>query len=167
MSSMAHLRSVFSLPSIMACSLWCSAYRPPLDYTLAVSPAPNKQPKNICWAVVKWKRFRSLYRWSPGKSQIEHETDKPVSIGDSYAIVLVSSFSISIEDFSQLSAISIMTIPTEVYSFGWQYMIIVPNMILIVGTVNYVFLPVFYNNNIDNCYMVSAKKHELNVWFVM
>lgn len=59
--------------------------------------------------------------------------------------------------FSQLSAISITTIPIESYSFGSQYILIVPNLVLIVLCVNYIILPVFYHNNIDNCYVVSKK----------
>lgn len=57
---------------------------------------------------------------------------------------------------SQLSAISIMTIPVEIYSYGWQYMLLFPTLIFIVVATNYLFLPVFYQNNIENCYVVSV-----------
>lgn len=57
---------------------------------------------------------------------------------------------------SQLSAISIMTIPVEIYSYGWQYMLLLPTLFFIVVATNYLFLPVFYQNNIENCYVVSS-----------
>lgn len=56
---------------------------------------------------------------------------------------------------SQLSAMAIMTIPTEVYSFGWQYALLLPSLIFVTLVTNYISLPVFYCNNIDNCYKVS------------
>lgn len=57
---------------------------------------------------------------------------------------------------SQLSAISIMTIPVEIYSYGWQYMLLLPTLLFIAVATNYLFLPVFYQNNIENCYVVSG-----------
>lgn len=59
------------------------------------------------------------------------------------------------QHFSQLSALSIVAIPAEIYSFGWQYFLIIPTLVFIIIAVNYLFLPVFYQNNIDNCYAVS------------
>lgn len=53
---------------------------------------------------------------------------------------------------SQLSGISIMSIPAEMYSFGSQYFVLVPMMIIVVILLNYVIIPVFYSNNIANCY---------------
>lgn len=47
-----------------------------------------------------------------------------------------------------------MSTPAEMYSFGAQYWIVVPTMILIVIVINYVLIPVFYNNHISNCYEV-------------
>lgn len=55
-----------------------------------------------------------------------------------------------------MSAISIVAIPAEIYAFGWQYVLIIPTVGLIILIVNYLFLPVFYQNNIDNCYAVSV-----------
>ena len=49
-----------------------------------------------------------------------------------------------------------MTIPAEAYTNGWHFGLIIPTLILITVTVNYVFIPVFYTNNIDNCYAVSV-----------
>lgn len=65
--------------------------------------------------------------------------------------IFMSKFCIS----SQLSAITIVAVPAEVYSFGWHYILVVPVSALVVILVNYLFLPVFYHNNIDNCYVVS------------
>uniref|UniRef100_A0A182W0T7 Sodium/solute symporter n=1 Tax=Anopheles minimus TaxID=112268 RepID=A0A182W0T7_9DIPT len=53
---------------------------------------------------------------------------------------------------SQLSGVSIMSVPAEMYSYGAQYWIIAPTMILITMIINYIFVPVFYNNHITNCY---------------
>lgn len=58
--------------------------------------------------------------------------------------------------FSQLSAIAIMTIPAEIYSFGWQYALLLPSLVFVTIVTNYVSLPVFYSNNIENCYVVSV-----------
>ncbi|XP_021704595.1 sodium-coupled monocarboxylate transporter 2 isoform X2 [Aedes aegypti] len=52
----------------------------------------------------------------------------------------------------QLSGVSIMSVPAEMYSYGAQYWIIAPTMIVIVMIINYIFVPVFYNNQITNCY---------------
>ncbi|SPP82652.1 blast:Sodium-coupled monocarboxylate transporter 2 [Drosophila guanche] len=53
---------------------------------------------------------------------------------------------------SQLSAISIMTIPGEMYGYGINWFFNVLCMVLVVPLLNYVIIPVFYNNNITNCY---------------
>ncbi|XP_036322020.1 sodium-coupled monocarboxylate transporter 1-like [Rhagoletis pomonella] len=57
---------------------------------------------------------------------------------------------------SQLSAISIMTIPAEMYSFGMNWWFNVVTMILIVPLLCWVIIPVFYNNNLSNCYELST-----------
>lgn len=62
---------------------------------------------------------------------------------------------LKLSNFSQISAISIIAIPAEIYSFGWQYCLVIPMLIPITISINYLFLPVFYHNNIDNCYAVS------------
>lgn len=56
---------------------------------------------------------------------------------------------------SQLSAISIVAVPAEIYSFGWHYFLVVPTAGLVTIIIIYLFLPVFYHNSIDNCYAVS------------
>ncbi|XP_013102156.2 sodium-coupled monocarboxylate transporter 2 [Stomoxys calcitrans] len=53
---------------------------------------------------------------------------------------------------SQLSGISIMTIPAELYTFGITWCFNVVSMILIVPILIWIVIPVFYNNNITNCY---------------
>ncbi|XP_055610558.1 sodium-coupled monocarboxylate transporter 2-like [Uranotaenia lowii] len=53
---------------------------------------------------------------------------------------------------SQLSGVSIMSVPAEMYSYGAQYWIIAPTMLFITLIINYIFVPVFYNNQITNCY---------------
>ncbi|EDV52920.1 sodium-coupled monocarboxylate transporter 2 [Drosophila erecta] len=53
---------------------------------------------------------------------------------------------------SQLSAISIMTIPAELYGYGINWFFNVVCMVIVVPILNYVVIPVFYNNNITNCY---------------
>ncbi|EDW99259.1 sodium-coupled monocarboxylate transporter 2 [Drosophila yakuba] len=53
---------------------------------------------------------------------------------------------------SQLSAISIMTIPAEMYAYGINWFFNVVCMVVVVPLLNYVVIPVFYNNNITNCY---------------
>ncbi|KAH8381431.1 hypothetical protein KR093_004776, partial [Drosophila rubida] len=53
---------------------------------------------------------------------------------------------------SQLSAISIMSIPAEMYAYGINWIFNVVSMLLVVPILNYVVIPVFYNNNITNCY---------------
>ncbi|XP_034662722.1 sodium-coupled monocarboxylate transporter 2 [Drosophila subobscura] len=53
---------------------------------------------------------------------------------------------------SQLSAISIMTIPGEMYGYGINWFFNVVCMVVVVPLLNYVIIPVFYNNNITNCY---------------
>ncbi|KAH8418032.1 hypothetical protein KR222_010824 [Zaprionus bogoriensis] len=53
---------------------------------------------------------------------------------------------------SQLSAISIMAIPAEMYAFGINWFFNVICMVVVIPLLNYVIVPVFYNNNITNCY---------------
>ncbi|XP_055297867.1 sodium-coupled monocarboxylate transporter 2-like [Sitodiplosis mosellana] len=54
---------------------------------------------------------------------------------------------------SQISAFSIISVPAEVYSFGWHYMLIIPSTALVSAATNYLVLPVYYRNCIDNCYV--------------
>ena len=56
---------------------------------------------------------------------------------------------------SQLSGISVMTIPAEMYSFGTTYSLMVPAMMFVLPILCFIVVPIFYNNNISNCYEVS------------
>uniref|UniRef100_A0A336LPX0 CSON011097 protein n=1 Tax=Culicoides sonorensis TaxID=179676 RepID=A0A336LPX0_CULSO len=51
---------------------------------------------------------------------------------------------------SQLSGVTMMTVPAEMYFYGTQYYIIAPLMILITFITNS-FVQVFYENNLSNC----------------
>lgn len=65
-------------------------------------------------------------------------------------------------NFSQLSGISIMSVPAEVYVYGIQIALLIPLMTIVVVIINKVFIPVFYHNHIANCYEVSvnpARQH--------
>ncbi|KAI8124518.1 Sodium-coupled monocarboxylate transporter 2 [Lucilia cuprina] len=53
---------------------------------------------------------------------------------------------------SQLSGIAIMSVPAESYSFGFTYIFLVLSIVPVVPILNYIIVPVFYNNNISNCY---------------
>lgn len=59
---------------------------------------------------------------------------------------------------SQLSAISIISIPAEMYAFGINWYFNVVCMVVVIPLLNYVIIPVFYNNNITNCYEVREEK---------
>uniref|UniRef100_A0A1B0C7K6 Uncharacterized protein n=1 Tax=Glossina palpalis gambiensis TaxID=67801 RepID=A0A1B0C7K6_9MUSC len=45
-----------------------------------------------------------------------------------------------------------MSIPAETYSYGLAYIYLVLSNILVVPTLTYIIVPVFYENNISNCY---------------
>lgn len=49
-----------------------------------------------------------------------------------------------------------MAVPAEVYSYGWQYILMIPAMFIVTVVANTLFIPVFYQNSIDNCYAVSG-----------
>lgn len=53
---------------------------------------------------------------------------------------------------SQLSGISVIAIPAEMYSYGFTYAFITSSMIVVVPILCYLVVPVFYTNNISNCY---------------
>lgn len=54
-----------------------------------------------------------------------------------------------------------MSIPAETYSYGLAYIYLVLSNILVVPTLTYIIVPVFYENNIANCYEVRNDVHEL------
>ncbi|EDV90551.1 GH14124 [Drosophila grimshawi] len=53
---------------------------------------------------------------------------------------------------SQLSGLSIMSVPAETYTFGFNYIFVVISMIAVVPILIYIIVPVFYENNVSNCY---------------
>ncbi|XP_055379151.1 sodium-coupled monocarboxylate transporter 1-like [Condylostylus longicornis] len=53
---------------------------------------------------------------------------------------------------SQMSAIAIMTIPIETYLYGMQYYTMLLSILLVLPILLYIIVPIFYNNNISNCY---------------
>ncbi|KAH8382273.1 hypothetical protein KR009_002597, partial [Drosophila setifemur] len=53
---------------------------------------------------------------------------------------------------SQLSGIAIMSIPAESYTFGINYVFVVLSMIAVIPILIYIIVPVFYENNVSNCY---------------
>lgn len=58
--------------------------------------------------------------------------------------------------YSQLSPIVILTMPVEIYSYGWQYTMFLPVLILVMLALCYIFLPILYHNKLDNCYTVIS-----------
>lgn len=64
--------------------------------------------------------------------------------------------------YSQVSAYDIITIPAEVYAFGWQQMLMIPTIGFVLLLTSYVTLPVFHANNIKNCYAVCSDQQSYN-----
>lgn len=57
--------------------------------------------------------------------------------------------------FSFISATSITATTTEAYSYGWLFLLMIPAMILVALAANFLIIPVFFANKLDNCYEVS------------
>nr|NP_001189331.1 uncharacterized protein Dmel_CG2187, isoform B [Drosophila melanogaster]NP_651890.1 uncharacterized protein Dmel_CG2187, isoform A [Drosophila melanogaster]AAB39701.1 unknown [Drosophila melanogaster]AAF57192.1 uncharacterized protein Dmel_CG2187, isoform A [Drosophila melanogaster]ADV37421.1 uncharacterized protein Dmel_CG2187, isoform B [Drosophila melanogaster] len=53
---------------------------------------------------------------------------------------------------SQLSGIAIMSIPAESYTYGFNYIFVVLAMLVVIPILIYIIVPVFYENNVSNCY---------------
>ncbi|KAH8355920.1 hypothetical protein KR200_002233, partial [Drosophila serrata] len=53
---------------------------------------------------------------------------------------------------SQLSGIAIMSIPAESYTYGFNYIFVVLAMLAVIPILIYIIVPVFYENNVSNCY---------------
>ncbi|XP_032597427.1 sodium-coupled monocarboxylate transporter 1-like [Drosophila grimshawi] len=53
---------------------------------------------------------------------------------------------------SQLSGVAIMSIPAESYTYGFNFIFAVLAMIPTVPILIYIIVPVFYDNNVVNCY---------------
>lgn len=48
-----------------------------------------------------------------------------------------------------------MTLPAEMYSFGSSITMLVVVQVAVTTVINFIFIPIFYNNHIDNCNAVS------------
>lgn len=105
----------------------------------------QKRFKDICMEMEKLKYFRLPFHWFQGNKKWSFFLFK--FSPDSHLI------------FSQLSAYSIISIPSEIYAYGSQYMNIILTFGFVVLTVNYMFLPLFFKNNFSNCYTVSEFKN--------
>ncbi|EDW84258.1 uncharacterized protein Dwil_GK14045 [Drosophila willistoni] len=53
---------------------------------------------------------------------------------------------------SQLSGVAIMSIPAETYTFGFNIIFMVLAMVPVLPILIYIIVPVFYENNVTNCY---------------
>ncbi|XP_017488498.1 PREDICTED: sodium-coupled monocarboxylate transporter 1-like isoform X2 [Rhagoletis zephyria] len=60
---------------------------------------------------------------------------------------------------SQLSALSITSVPAENYAFGINQIFLVFSMFVVAPLICYVITPVFYENNISNCYEYLEKRY--------
>lgn len=60
---------------------------------------------------------------------------------------------------SQLSALSITAVPAETYAFGINQFFIMISMVLVAPLLCYVIIPVFYENNIFNCYEYLERRY--------
>lgn len=49
-----------------------------------------------------------------------------------------------------------MAVPAEAYVFGGQIALVMLIMTFVVVVINKVFIPVFYNNHLANCYEVGG-----------
>lgn len=56
--------------------------------------------------------------------------------------------------FSHISGVTLLGVPTEIYNNGTQYLIIGVFNILVIVTVIYIFLPVFYELQLTSVYEV-------------
>lgn len=50
-----------------------------------------------------------------------------------------------------------MSVPAETYTFGINYIFMVLSMVLVLPVLIYVVVPVFYENNVSNCYEVGGR----------
>lgn len=61
---------------------------------------------------------------------------------------------------SQMSGIAVMTMPAEIYSYGMNLVFLVIAVTLAVPILNTLIIPVFYKNNISNCYEYLEKRFD-------
>lgn len=64
-----------------------------------------------------------------------------------------------------------MSVPAEAYAFGFNYIYIVIAMVVVVPILCYIITPVFYENNISNCYEVfgflKSLKQKVSIFNVL
>lgn len=84
-----------------------------------------------------------------------------ISLIARYAIIYHLRSSVKVKRFflllplaSQLSGVLIISVPGEIYVYGAIYSLTVLSMICAVLVINHLILPVFYENNIVNCFEV-------------
>lgn len=61
-----------------------------------------------------------------------------------------------VPSFSFISGITLLGLPTEVYSFGIQYVYVSLGVITMGFVMGFIYLPVFHKLNITSTYEVSA-----------
>lgn len=66
--------------------------------------------------------------------------------------------------YSQLSPIVLLTMPVEIYQYGWQYTLFIPALALVTLALCYIFLPILYQNKLDNCYTVNISTSKMSVY---
>lgn len=54
-----------------------------------------------------------------------------------------------------------MSVPAENYTFGFNYIFMVISIVAVVPVLVHIIVPVFYENNISNCYEVRDYQLEL------
>lgn len=64
---------------------------------------------------------------------------------------------------SQLSGLSIMSIPAEIYAFGINYVFHNISAVFAIPIINCLVLPVFYQNNISNCYEYLEQRFDAKI----
>lgn len=112
-----------------------------LDCILDFSAKMNKPPRSICMEGTQCTHFPLLCLWSPGK----HSNFNSISF-----------IKFSFITCSMISALTIVALPTEVYSFGWMSSFSYPFALFCVFfAASYLFLPVYFQCGVDNCYKVS------------
>lgn len=82
---------------------------------------------------------------------------------------------------SYLSAITLLGVPSEVYTYGIQYIVLILSYFILVGVGAYIFLPMFYHlqvvssNEVSNSstessffldYLNAIKRNKTSVWRV-
>lgn len=59
--------------------------------------------------------------------------------------------------YSHISGITLLGVPSEIYSNGTQYLIVgVVNNVVVIGLVIYIYLPVFYDFQFTSVYEVHV-----------